>query len=92
MLAQVFNPTEIKKNGPATGPGKCSSTAPRLTLHSSVRGAAHHGPKLRRCSTQRQRTIVGRFPMAGHGVESGHFTLGSAPRSFSHGFASETPE
>lgn len=91
MLAQVFNPTEIKERSRHKA-GKCSSTAPRLTLHSGVRGAAHHGPKLRRCSTQRQRTIVGRFPMAGHGVESGHFTLGSAPRSFSHGFASETPE
>jgi hypothetical protein len=35
--------------------GKPANTVQRRTLHSSVRGAAYHGLKLRRCPTQRQR-------------------------------------
>jgi len=57
MLAQVFNPTEIKKNGQPQDQHTLQH-AQRLRLHSSVRGAAYHQPKLRRCPRQRQRTMV----------------------------------
>jgi hypothetical protein len=55
MPAQVFNPTETKKIGPARRPGKHSSTARRLTLHSSVCGAASvtgylPAPLMNRCT------------------------------------------
>jgi hypothetical protein len=101
MLAQVFNPTEIKKNGPATRPASAPARrrASPFTAVSAVLPTT--APKLRRCPRQRQRMIVGRG-----------WSLGSAPRgeakanadqncrdaadttpgSFSHGFASETPE
>jgi len=41
----VFNPTETKKERPGQNASKHSSTAQRLTLHSSVRRAACYEPK-----------------------------------------------
>ena len=49
MLTQLFNPTEIKKNGPATRPAIAPARRSASPLHSSARGAASHQPKLWRC-------------------------------------------
>ena len=76
MLAQVFNPTEIKKNGPATRPASAPARrrASPFTAVSAVLPTT--GPKLRRCPRERQRMIVGRGWWLGaalpqHGPESG---------------------
>ena len=54
MLAQVFNPTEIGRTVPPEGQ-QAFQHGGALALHSSACGAAHHGRKLRRCTTHRQR-------------------------------------
>jgi hypothetical protein len=48
-------PHRNQEDRPGHKAGKQSSTAQRLTLHSSVGGAASHGSKLWRCLRHRQR-------------------------------------
>ena len=59
MLAQVFNPTEIKKNGPATRPA--IAPARRVASLLKVGGVALPGtrPKLmrHRCTVNRCRSV-----------------------------------
>jgi hypothetical protein len=46
MLAQVFNPTEIKKNGPATRPATAPARRVASLRNARLGGACRHGQKL----------------------------------------------
>jgi hypothetical protein len=71
-------PHRNQEDRPGHKAGKQSSTAQRLTLHSSVGGAASHGSKLWRCLRHRQRRSSSLVVVRPAGVHSDAASRGRA--------------